>query len=473
MKYWIYRPGRSGLAFLAGLALAASPLLVGCGTDSYDAPGSYAPTATRTANALIEPADLKAWMDQGLVNKLADGTERVVVLTVGSKTEYELSHIPGALLWDSGNSAGEPSFHQTRVEGLAPISTMVPDGASMDSLYRSRGIDGCTTIVISHSGGNMMNPSRAYFTLRYWGFPKAQIKVLNGGNAAWAKAVTDNAWDAAAYGLTPVTPKVPASTYSVRNGEGLNDYLRLSLGEMLQEVDRNLADPATLGHLLDARGGTDFEATAIPAIYPTYAFQGRIANATKDDHGAYYAGTGFKPLGTPADAVAGTIDTLWEQLNFLGVTADKPIITYCVSGMRASVPFFVLDGILGRDDVALYDGSWNQWGSYAEHFTMAGTPPAPTTVNASATPKDAWRTDLSGRSVNNSLLAAPATVVAPRTTTVRNSTLTWDAARINNYTTNTDNRANQIENEDALYMVPVPSAAGDRGASAGGSASGC
>lgn len=466
MKEWIFPSSRKGLALLAGLALAASPLLVGCGVDSYDEPGAYAPTLTRTANALIEPADLKSWMDQGLVNKAADGTDRVVILTVGSKTEYEVGHIPGALLWDSGNSAGEPAFHQTRTEGLSTISTMVPDGASMDSLFRSRGVEGCTTIVISHSGGNMMNPSRAYFTLRYWGFPKAQIKVLNGGNAAWNKAVADNGWDAMRYGATGDVVKVPASTYSVRDGEGLKAALRLSLGEMLQEVDRNLAAPATTGYILDARGGTDFEAAAIPASYGTYSFQGHLANAIKDDHTAYYSGTGFKALGTPTDAVDGAIDTLWEQLNYLGVKSDKPIITYCVSGMRASVPFFVLDGILGWD-VAVYDGSWNQWGSYAEQYTMAGTPPAPTTINASATPKDPWRTDLLGRSVINSPAGAG------RVTTVRNSTLTWDAARINNYNANTDGRANQIENEDALYMVPIPSAASDRGASAGGSASGC
>jgi 3-mercaptopyruvate sulfurtransferase SseA len=459
------------LSLLVGLALAATLFLGGCGTDSYDQVGTYTPTLTATTNALIEPAQLKEWMDLGLVNAQADGSERVVILTVGTKTEYEIEHIPGALLWDSANSAGEPAFHQSRLEALAPVSTMVSDGASMDSLLRSRGIDGRTTIVISHSGGNMMNPSRAYFTLRYWGFPRERVKLLNGGNIGWKAAVTANEWDVDQYAATHVVPVAVPTSFSVRENGAINADLRLSLGEMLQEVDRNLADPTTTGYILDARGGTDYEATTIPTTYPMYSFQGRIANAIKDNHSAYYAASGFKALGEATDAV--DAGTLWAQLNALGVSSDKKIITYCVSGMRAAVPFFVIDGILGWD-VALYDGSWNQWGSYAEHFNMnTATPPAPTTLNANATPKDAWRTDLFNRSVNNSLNADPATVIAPRTTTVRNSTLVWDASRINAYTTNTDERANQIENDDARYMLPVPTAPAPPTAGGGGGASGC
>lgn len=454
-------------SLLVGLALTATLILGGCGTDSYDEPESFTPTLTVTSNALIEPDQLKEWMDMGLVNAPANGSERVVILSIGSKTEYEIEHIPGASLWDSGNSTGEPAFHQSRLEALAPVSVMVPDGTNMDSLLRSRGIDGYTTIVISHSGGNMMNSSRAYFTLRYWGFPKERIKVLNGGNAAWKSAVNVNAWDIDQYGVVAEVPVVTPTNFSVRENGAIKADLRLSLGEMLQEIDLNLEDPTTTGYILDARGGTDYEATTIPTTPPNapYAFQGRITNAIKDDHSAYYEGTGFK-----------TLEELTARLESLGVDNDKKIITYCVTGMRAAVPFFVIDGVFGWD-VTLYDGSWNQWGSYTEHFTMS-TPappalPAPTGINVNATPKDAWRTDLLDRSVNNSLLAAPATIIAPRTTTVRNSTLVWDILRLNTYISNDDERANQIENDDARYMLPVPTAPAPPTAIGGGPASGC
>ena len=45
-----------------------------------------------------------------------------------------------------------------------------------------------------------------------------------------------------------------------------------------------------------------------------------------------------------------------------GVDAGKPVVTSCNSGMTAAVLAFALH-LAGRDDVALYDGSWLEWSS--------------------------------------------------------------------------------------------------------------
>ena len=43
------------------------------------------------------------------------------------------------------------------------------------------------------------------------------------------------------------------------------------------------------------------------------------------------------------------------------VTADKTVIVYCATGVKAAVLYTALADIAGYQNVKLYDGSYNEW----------------------------------------------------------------------------------------------------------------
>lgn len=427
---------------LVGALFCAALALTGCGgaggSDSYPDPVASI-TTTRTANALIDAATLKQWMDEGKVNSTDTASrDRVVIVTVATAAQYGTQHIPGAQLLNSSTE-----LLMTRMEGVGSMTTMVLDGPSIDNLVKRLGINANTTVVfVASRNQNALNPSRAYFTFRYWGFPRERLKVLDGGENGWETAVTTNGWDAARYALTTAAPAVTPSTFSVRNWHVYNGSstanfgVRTSIGEMLSVVDR--INNATLGTdangvaILDVRGGN-------PAVV--------IQNAGVDDFAQYaLSGTGntstFKPA---ADLTA--------RLATFGVTSTKSMTyVYCASGLRAASPYFVLDGILGWN-VSLYDGSWGQWSSYASTAT----------ANKVAT---AWQTDANtaGTAISRSsgAIATAGTAVA------------LDAAANAMFGSVTDPRANQILNEDRAYFTSGGTATtAPAGGGGSGSSSGC
>jgi 3-mercaptopyruvate sulfurtransferase SseA len=242
----------------------------------------------------------------------------------------------------------------------------------MDDLVQRYGIDGNTTVVFT--GSSLVNATRAYFTFRYWGFPKSRLKLLDGLNGNWN---TTYGWVA---GLPPV---VARSGYSVKSNPGLRNDLRVSLSEMIDYADGKIPNvlpiddrsAATAGSYAGIRGST----TGVFNPSGDYTvFEGRIRGAQALAATTLYNGTTnvFNPS-----------DQLVASFTSIGLDSTKTAYAYCKVGSQGSIAFFVLDGILGWP-AAVYDGSWSQWGQLSGDSSMKGQ------LDASSH----WRTDIAGRS---------------------------------------------------------------------------
>ena len=440
MALQLWNKGRFALTGGCGVAALTLLAMWGCCTGDKAVSG---PVATKTATALIDAATLKGWVDAGLLN--SKGGEKVVILDITETRDYyDRGHIPGAIYVDPAEIV------QTRIEGAAASSTMVADGSRMDALIRRSGIDGNTTVVFTASSFDpVYNATRAYATFRYWGFPKERLKVLDGWDHGW-KAV---------YALTSATPTITPSKYGVAlNGKNrVQTGLRVSLGEMIAAV-RNY--DATKHAIIDARSiaatgayaGTPGTTLGVfspnagtPAVAADYVvFEGHIKNAKALVYTSLYNKDNANRF-LPADN--GTVTSLKSRFAAVGMDATKTAYVYCKTGYIASSEFFALDGILGWKAV-WYDGSWSQWGQMSALAASGGKLPA-TAVWATDVP------ELSEPVVYN--FGKTVTVSGKPTVLTVNyiEALPVDPVSASLFTTTSDPRANQIENEDAAYKSPA------------------
>jgi thiosulfate/3-mercaptopyruvate sulfurtransferase len=277
---------------------------------------------------LVSTAWLAERLDQpGLV--VIDASAHLPDAGRDARAEFEAAHIPGARFLDL----------ETLKDFDSPVPAALPTGEQFAARMAGLGIsDGDRVVIYDDSG--VKTSARAWFICRLHGIE--QVAILDGGLGKWRA-------EGRPLEAGPHSPT--AGVVTARRGRG---EVRSKA-----EVLANIAGANE--QLVDARGAGRFTG-AEPEFRPGMP-SGHIPGSCNLPFGRL-----LKPDGTFRDE-AGLRAAFAEA----GVDLDKPIVTTCGSGVTAAVLLFALH-LLGKDDIALYDGSWSEWG--ADPSTPKATGPA-------------------------------------------------------------------------------------------------
>lgn len=259
-----------------------------------------------------------------LANELGASDLRVVDATQympddprNALAEYEAGHIPGAVFMDLANL----------VDSTSPFDNMLPPPEKFASRMQSLGLGDGSRIVL-YDDSPIKSAARAWFMLTLFG--AYDVAILDGGLAKWK-----------AEGRPLVQGK---ETLRHRHFTVWKDDKAV---RTKQDMAANIASGAE--EVVDARSAARFtgmERDPRPGIAP-----GHIPGAKNLPYGELFN----------ADGTWKTGDALKAAFDAAGIDMGKPIITTCGSGMTATVAAFGAR-LLGKKDVALYDGSWAEWG---------------------------------------------------------------------------------------------------------------
>ncbi|PZU13290.1 MAG: 3-mercaptopyruvate sulfurtransferase [Sphingobium sp.] len=240
-----------------------------------------------------------------------------------ARAEFEAEHIPGAAFLDLDTLADPDD----------PAPHMLPDDAMMTQRMQALGVHGDSRIVV-YDNSPIRSAARAWWMIRAYGIG-ASVAILDGGLPKWraeGRAVESGS----------VASADPGSAVAKLDRSGVR-----SKADMLAHLTSGQ------GQVLDARGTGRF--TGAEAEPRAGMASGHIPGSRNLPYASLFHPDNSMKSGAELRA-------LYESA---GIDLNRPVVTTCGSGVTAAILLAGLESI-GKDDVALYDGSWSEWGADKE-----------------------------------------------------------------------------------------------------------